>query len=68
MFNLAVYDNVKIEKSTPEVVKSLQISRSVDLWDLDEDFGKVLFWDDIEKILSSTERTFYDDIPGHDEL
>lgn len=68
-YNSVVYENVKLEQSTPEVVKTLEITRTVDVINLAEDFGKPLFWDDVDKILSSKEITFFDSVPGdHDEL
>jgi len=67
-FDEAIYDNIKIEKSTPESVKYLEISKTAKNMEAEDDFGKVSFWDDIEEILLSKEKTSYDDVAGRDEL
>lgn len=60
-FNSAVYDNVLIEPTTPEAIKYVEISKTAKLTKMDEHFGRALFWDDFDRILSSEES-------DHDEL
>jgi len=67
-FDEAIYGNIKIEKSTPESIKYLEISKTAKNMEAEDDFGKVSFWDDIEEILLSKEKTSYDDVAGRDEL
>lgn len=64
--NKAVYNDLPIERSTVDDVKCLEISSSFKMTKLDENFGNVKFWDEIEDILTSNERTYFD--ANHDEL
>lgn len=67
-FNNPVYENLKLEKVSPDNVKCLEITKSAEIVELHEDFGKTMFWDDIEQILFSKERTFFDTVSERDEL
>lgn len=58
--NTAVYNDLPIERTKPNDVKCLEISSSAKITKLDEFFGNVKFWDDIEETLSSVQRTYYD--------
>lgn len=60
--SLAVYGGVQIATSKPNAVKYLEISESVKTVELDEHFGNGMFWDAIEKVLNSPDRTYYDEL------
>ena len=62
--NLANYGNIKFEMCKPKSVKYVEISGPHDykITPTDEHFGNVLFWDEIESILASSERTFFDEL------
>lgn len=54
-YDSAVYGNVKIEPAKPNDVKCLEISSLEDykMVQLGDEFGRVKFWDKIEKVLAS---------------
>lgn len=51
--NKAVYDDLEIDKATPDSVNCLEISSSAKMVGLDGSFGNVKFWDEIEATLQS---------------
>jgi hypothetical protein len=61
-FDSATYGGVNIERSKPNDVKCLEISKTLKMVELDEHFGNAMFWDAIEKVLTHKDRTYYDDL------
>lgn len=59
----AVYSNVNLEACKIHDIKYLEISGPNDFKiTSDEHFGNFKFWDDIEGILATDERTYYDEL------
>lgn len=57
-----VYGGIPLEPTKPNAVKVLEISKATQTVELDEHFGRTTFWDAIEKVLGSKDRTFYDEL------
>ena len=61
--NVVVYGDLEVEATNPKHMKALEIKSTFgSIIQLDEEFGGVTFWDEIEKILMSKERTFFDEL------
>lgn len=61
-YSKAVYDEVALKPATPENIHALEIGSQAKMVTLDESFGNVGFWDDIEKTLHAEEKTYYDEL------
>lgn len=61
-YSKAVYNDVKLDRSKPNDIKCLEISKTEKIVQIDEHFGKGDFWDIIEKTLKSDERTYFDEL------
>lgn len=51
--NLTIYDDDHVNEVTPDRVNCLEITSSDQMIQLNESFGNVAFWDEMEKILQS---------------
>jgi hypothetical protein len=62
--NVAMYEFLEFEACKPNDVKVMEIFSHTDyrITTIDEHFGNVLFWDEVESTLNTPERTFYDEL------
>lgn len=61
--NEVVFNDVKADKVNPKRVKALEITDAGEavFADFDETFGTGPFWDDLEKTLTTEEKTYHDE-------
>lgn len=56
-----VYNKIELKEVTPDHIQALEIVSQANIVKLDESFGNVGFWDDVEKTLA-LETSYYDEL------